>query len=60
MQRLLNEMLEKDMIEPSSSPWASPVLLVKKNGSTQFCIDYCKLSAITQKDEYALPRINDA
>ncbi|KAL5516845.1 hypothetical protein EMCRGX_G002271 [Ephydatia muelleri] len=53
-------MQENDIIHPSSSPWASPIVLVqKKDGSVQFCIDYRKLNAVTTKDAYALPRIDD-
>ena len=58
--KLLKEMLTKDVIQPSSSPWASPVVLVgKKDGSTRFCVDYRKVNAITRKDAYPLPRVDD-
>ena len=60
VNKLLHEMQENDIIHPSSSPWASPIVLVqKKDGSVRFCIDYRKLNAVTTKDAYPLPRIDD-
>ncbi|KAL5488507.1 hypothetical protein EMCRGX_G017449 [Ephydatia muelleri] len=59
-QKLVKEMLDRGVIQPSSSPWASPVVLAKKkDGSLRFCVDYRKLNAVTRKDAYALPRIDD-
>ncbi|GBM75930.1 Transposon Ty3-I Gag-Pol polyprotein [Araneus ventricosus] len=54
-------MLKEDVIQPSDSPWSSPVVLVKKkNGEWLFCVDYRRLNKITKKEVYPLPRINDA
>jgi len=54
-------MLSKNIICPSQSPWASPIVLVAKNdGSTRFCVDYRKLSTIARKDAYPLPRVDDS
>lgn len=47
-QREVEKMLERGIIEPSYSPWASPIVLIQKSdGSTRFCIDYRRLISTT-------------
>ena len=56
----MKDMKEKDVIKPSASPWASPIVLVrKKDGSTRLCVDYRKLNSVSRKGAYPLPRIDD-
>ena len=60
VRKHLKEMLDIGAIRRSNSPWASPVVLVrKKDGSLRFCIDLRKLNARTVKDAYSLPHIED-
>ena len=60
LKKQLEELLEKQFIRPSVSPWGAPVLLVKKkDGSMRFCVDYRQLNKVTIKNRYPLPRIDD-
>lgn len=60
IQKEVDQLLSHGLIEPSFSPWASPVLLVKKkDGSQRMCIDYRKLNSVSKKDAYPLPLIED-
>ena len=53
-------MQERGIVQLSTSPWASPVVLVpKKDGSQRFRVDFRKLNSVTKKDVYPLPRVND-
>lgn len=55
----LDDMLAKDVIEPSSGPWCSPIVITKrKDGSYRFCIDFRKINAISERDAYPIPQIN--
>lgn len=60
LRKTLTELLEKNFIRVSNSPAAAPVLFVKKpGGGLRFCVDYRALNAITKKDRYPLPLINE-
>ena len=57
--KAVEEMHAQGIIELFASPWASPVVLVKKKDcGTRFCIDYWTLNELTKKDSYPLPRVD--
>lgn len=60
IKQMVDQMQKQGIVQPSKSPWASPVVSVpKKDGSLRFCVDYCKLNSITRKDVNPLPRVDD-
>ena len=60
LKKQLEELLEKQFIRPSVSPWGAPVLIVKKKDENyRLCVDYRQLNKFIIKNKYPLPRIND-
>ena len=58
--KMIEDMTKRGIIQPTRSPWASPVVLVtKRDGGLRFCVDYRKLNSVTKLDVYPLPRIDD-
>ena len=56
----LEELQNNDLIQPSNSEYACPVVMVKKkDGSLRFCCDFRKLNDVTRFDSYPLPRISE-
>ena len=60
-KKQIEDMLRQDVIEPSNSPWASPLVLVRRqrDNKVRCCVDFRGLNLLTKKDSYPLPRIDD-
>ena len=60
IQAELEKMLDAKVIRPSSSPWASPIVLVnKKDGGIRFCVDFRKLNSVAVFDAYPMPQVEE-
>ena len=60
INEMIEEMLSQGVVQHSQSPWASPIVLVKKkDGGLRFCVDYRQLKRVTKSDVFPLPRIDD-
>ena len=60
VKKMVQEMLDRGILCPSASPWASPIVFVRKpDGSYRFCVDYRRLNLVTRKDVFPLTRIED-
>ena len=59
ISEMVQQMVEGGIVEESSSPWASAVIIVKKDGGLRFCVDYHRLNAVMRKNVFPLPGIDD-
>ena len=60
IRKQCDDMLNMGVVEPSASPWLSPVVLVrKKDGKLRFCVDFRKINALTVMDSWPMPRIDE-
>ena len=57
MHKEVDRMLADGIIEPSSSDWSSPIVMIKKNDKYRFCLDFRKVNSVTKKDAYPVPHL---
>ena len=61
VRKCLDTWLKQGIIRPSKSPYASQVVIVrKKSGEIRLCVDFHKLNAISVRDSFPLPRVEEA
>ena len=60
LEKQIQKQLKQGVITPSTSPWSFPLVAApKKNGSVRWCVDYRRLNAVTTRDCFPLPSIDD-
>ena len=60
LEKELKEMEKAGLIESSTSDWASPIVLIKKEGkSMRMCVDYRRLNSVTKVEAYPMPRVDE-
>lgn len=61
VKALIQGMLDSEIVVSNTTAWAAPIVLVhKKDGTLRFCIDYRRWNAVTHKDSYPLPHIEES
>ena len=56
----IEQLLDHEVISPSHSPWAAPIVVRKPDSSIRLCVDYRQLNSVTQRDAFPMPRVDDA
>ena len=59
IDKQINKWFSQGVIQESESPWGAPVIVVYHNGKARVCIDYRRVNAVTEADEYPFPRQSD-
>jgi hypothetical protein len=55
IDKQMDKWIHQEVVEPSKSPWAAPVVIVYRNGKPRFCVDYRKLNTMTIPDKFPIP-----
>ena len=61
IDKQIDNLLKREVIQPSLSPWASGIVIVpKQDGTKRFCVDFRKLNDVTVQNSYPIPKIDDS
>ena len=60
VEKEIEEMIKEGVIEPANSEWASPMVIIhKKDDTIRLCVDYRRLNAVTHRNAYPMPRMEE-